>query len=384
MDDPKTLTFASVVFVHGLGGHSVETWLQTFVNAEMQSQTIDEPSIFTRPVGRVPTRRKALKRVEADPRIKRGKTLKKRPPNNKQAPPTGEKQNRPPQSQLVEQEGLKLSDSQGQYSGPTYPELTRSLAKIRSTATSPSPVELETYQMSTCAAHDTYWPLDLLPESCPSTRIFTYGFETRKVQESLSTAYLDLLARGKQLFQAVCELRRNGKPGRELVFIAHSTGGIVVKEVSEIVLCSNGILLTCCKMLRLASDHRDTDNEGLLATVASVIFLGCPLLDTDYGSMTMALKSMAAVTMGVSIDDEVYAEVLDGYEDTHLIHLGRDAFDALWREYNFRVKTFRETTIESPQQPWAELGLVRICSSFSSQIRTHKVLGPASLRKHTS
>lgn len=115
-------------------------------------------------------------------------------------------------------------------------------------------------------------------------------------------------------------------------------------------------------MLRLASDTQHTVNEWLLASIASVMFMGCPLRGTDYGSMVIALKSMAAATTGVPIDDGTMGRMLGGDEDAHLTYLGRDVFEALWREYNFRVKIYRETTAESPSLPWAELGLV--CAPF--------------------
>lgn len=120
-------------------------------------------------------------------------------------------------------------------------------------------------------------------------------------------------------------------------------------------------------MLRLASNFLDTDDEGLLASIASVIFMGCPLSDTDYGRMVVAMRSMAAATTRVLIDDRILREVLGGDEDVHLTYLGRDAFDAVWRKYNFAVKVYRETTVEPPLQSWAELGLV---CSFTRPLRS--------------
>lgn len=111
-------------------------------------------------------------------------------------------------------------------------------------------------------------------------------------------------------------------------------------------------------MLRLASTFFDTDDEGLLASIASVVFIGCPLRITDYGGMVVVMRSMAAMTTGMLIDDRVLRELLGGDEDAHLTYLGRDAFDAVWKKYNFAVKAYRETTLESPLQSWAELSLV--------------------------
>ncbi|KAJ4387353.1 hypothetical protein N0V93_007944 [Gnomoniopsis smithogilvyi] len=363
-----------IVFIHGLGGHPVKTWLQTSFEAEPPPplNDEDEPNVFAKSVTPVPTRKKSMRRDKSSPVKKRGNTLKKRPPNNKHASPASTNANHPPQPQpqLAEPGAHKTTDAQLQHYRPVYSELTRSLSKIRSKSASPSPVEVISYQESKREARGTYWPLDLLPESCPSARIFTYGFETHKLQNKLSIGQLDIFARARELLEAVDELRRDCKAGREVVFLAHSTGGIIVKEVSGLLNHHDFILLTCRKMLRLASNHGHTDNQGLLASIASVIFMGCPLSGTDYGSMVIAMKSMAAVTTGVLIDDSTLGMILGGEEDAHLTYLGRDAFEALWREYNFRVKVFRETTTEMPLQSWAELGLAlrRDASTLSDNL----------------
>lgn len=127
-------------------------------------------------------------------------------------------------------------------------------------------------------------------------------------------------------------------------------------------------------MLRLASSFSDTSSPSLLASLAGVVFLGAPLRDTDYGSMVIAMKSMASATTGVALDDVVLAELLG--DDVvageardprgHPAQRGREAFEAVWREYNFRAKTFRETGIAKITRPMAALGVVsgaHFCSS---------------------
>lgn len=76
--------------------------------------------------------------------------------------------------------------------------------------------------------------------------------------------------------------------------------------------------------------------------------------------MLIAMKSMAAATTGVPVDNAVLADILGSSEDQHLAYLGRDAFEAVWKDFNFRVKTIRETVVEPRLMVWAELGLVRI------------------------
>lgn len=114
-------------------------------------------------------------------------------------------------------------------------------------------------------------------------------------------------------------------------------------------------------MLRLASSFSDTHNEDLLASIAGIVFLGCPLRDTfKLGTMVDAMRSMAGYTTGVSSNDEVLQEILGGSEDEQLAHLGNESFDALRSEYNFPIKLYRETRVVGPWNDWTERGLVRM------------------------
>lgn len=112
-------------------------------------------------------------------------------------------------------------------------------------------------------------------------------------------------------------------------------------------------------MLRLASNFLDTDDEGLLASIAGIVFLGCPLRNTSYGSTTVAMKSIASALTQAPRNDEVLGELLGGDDAAHLTGLGCEAFESVWKKYNFRVKTYRETIVAPPLASWAEFELVR-------------------------
>lgn len=82
----------------------------------------------------------------------------------------------------------------------------------------------------------TYWPTDLLPDLCCDARILTWGFRTRTADGMLVPGQFDIFSRGRELLNDVNDLLASYKEhGRnhELVFVAHSTGGIVVKEVHK-------------------------------------------------------------------------------------------------------------------------------------------------------
>lgn len=128
-------------------------------------------------------------------------------------------------------------------------------------------------------------------------------------------------------------------------------------------------------MLRLASTFSDTQSEPLLASIAGVVFLGAPLRGTNYGTIIAAMRSMASQTTGVSEDDEDLAELLGGgdLEIDHLAHAGCESFERVRMDFNFRVKTFRETAMRIRTRSWAEWGLV----SGSPPRRAHTGAGVA-------
>lgn len=117
-------------------------------------------------------------------------------------------------------------------------------------------------------------------------------------------------------------------------------------------------------MLRLASTFSDTQSDHLLAAIAGIVFLGAPLRGTGYGNIIAAIKSMASATTGISEDDVVLAELLGGDEHLHenesLARLGCEAFEKVWMDFNFRVKTFSETMMQDSRRSWAEWGVVSI------------------------
>jgi protein SERAC1 len=78
-----------------------------------------------------------------------------------------------------------------------------------------------------------FWPGDLLPKECPDARILTWGYDTI-VTKHLTGAVnkSNVFAQGKNLLYA---LGRERPLDRPLIFVAHSLGGIIVKEVGTLV-----------------------------------------------------------------------------------------------------------------------------------------------------
>lgn len=203
----------------------------------------------------------------ASPRAKKGRTLRKENDNRHlSSPPPPRKSSPPPRPRSAEPILLERREirrrarnedlagaANGQYartstsrpSLPPLPAKTMSHSKSARTTTAAAgaaggryvisrPLELDGFvpnEQNGAVEKEVYWPLDLLPESCPNARIYTFGFKTIAAAGQLVPGQLDIFARGRQLLEAVDEIRRTNGGKREVVFIAHSTGGIVVKEV---------------------------------------------------------------------------------------------------------------------------------------------------------
>ena len=75
-----------------------------------------------------------------------------------------------------------------------------------------------------------FWPADLLPTQCPEARVLVFGYDTAiaKRQSAGLVNRNSIFAHGKDL---VNELGRIHPIGRPVIFITHSLGGIVLKEV---------------------------------------------------------------------------------------------------------------------------------------------------------
>lgn len=80
---------------------------------------------------------------------------------------------------------------------------------------------------------DIFWPKDLLPKDLPNCRICTWGYnvDLNLIRRDTSTA--TVFQHAKNLLSDLADARMSkAEKTRPLIFVAHSLGGIVVKDVS--------------------------------------------------------------------------------------------------------------------------------------------------------
>ena len=118
---------------------------------------------------------------------------------------------------------------------------------------------------------DVFWPRDLLPREFPQARIVTWGYDVQIDDLSGATSKASILHHSESLLADLVMLRESDTAKlKPLIFIAHSLGGIVVKDA-----------------LSLSGSERTVLNAILPATIG-VMFLGTP----HHGSRAASLGKM--------------------------------------------------------------------------------------------
>lgn len=147
-----------------------------------------------------------------------------------------------------------------------------------------------------------------------------YGYDTKVTKYFAGPTNTNSIhSHGKDLLSSLATFRKLGSP---LILIAHSLGGIVVKE-----------------MLASSSSSTDDTRQDVVASTAGVIFLGTP----HRGSTDLATLGDRARNMVNALGMKTNPALLDALRlKTNDLERAQESFSAVWSRYGFRVKTFQE------------------------------------------
>ncbi|KAI0802890.1 hypothetical protein GGR55DRAFT_700171 [Xylaria sp. FL0064] len=169
-----------------------------------------------------------------------------------------------------------------------------------------------------------FWPRDLLPIACPEARIMTWGYHTLHSGNMPVAAQPDLFAHVNDFLRDLGAHRHStGVQQRPLIFIAHSLGGIVVKE-----------------LLREAESSKSRSQRDILSSTAAVIFFGCPHKTVEQVPLADTAVSIAEASLSIKTESSVVSE-LCGVNNPRWA-AAQESFVRLWHYFNFTVKTYQE------------------------------------------
>ncbi|KAI0103377.1 hypothetical protein GGR51DRAFT_573282 [Nemania sp. FL0031] len=169
-----------------------------------------------------------------------------------------------------------------------------------------------------------FWPRDLLPIACPEARIMTWGYHTLRSGNVPVFSQPDLFSHVNDLLRELGGLRQGtGAQQRPLIFIAHSLGGIIVKEI-----------------LRQAELSNVKIEQDMLSSTAATIFFGCPHRAIEGEPLAVTTVSIAEAFLSVRTESSVLS-ALCGVNSPRWDE-AQEVFVRLWHHFNFVVKTYQE------------------------------------------
>jgi ankyrin repeat protein len=194
------------------------------------------------------------------------------------------------------------------------------LRKSSPSSKSLQPVELDRPWQSPEPDPFIYWPRDLLPKDCPQSRVLVYGYDTKVTKYArAATNKNSVFSHAKDLLFALSRARQLDRP---LIFIAHSLGGVVVKE-----------------MLAQSAMATEEGPKNIVDSTSAVVFLGTP----HRGSPELAAVGEWARSLISTFRMETNDAILNALNlRTTDLERAQESFSALWLKYDFRVKTFQE------------------------------------------
>ncbi|KAH6854879.1 hypothetical protein B0I37DRAFT_395223 [Chaetomium sp. MPI-CAGE-AT-0009] len=174
---------------------------------------------------------------------------------------------------------------------------------------------------------DIYWPADLAPKTIPGSRILTYGYDTR-LGHRLTGRPVSKKSVYDHAWDLLCEfeyLRRNlNEKDRPILFIAHSLGGIIVKEA-----------------LRRSRGCKSTKPHlySIFEAADGIIFFGTPHRGADPRNFLHHILSASAQVLGVQVNKDIVNTLVPNAEGLAQL---MDEFFVMAQEKSFRVYSFQE------------------------------------------
>ncbi len=169
-----------------------------------------------------------------------------------------------------------------------------------------------------------YWPSDLLPATVPTARILTYGYDTRIRHWASQPISRNTVRDIAWDFLVALEARRREEPTRPLMFVVHSLGGIVVKE-----------------LLRRSSGCRQgrTHLRGVFESTSGIMFFGTPHGGADPRGILQHVAELVVKAIGFKVNEQIVDALLPSSERLREL---KDEFGLMAGEQQWKIHSFQE------------------------------------------
>jgi hypothetical protein len=174
-------------------------------------------------------------------------------------------------------------------------------------------------------AHGIFWPRDILREDFPKARIMTFGYNTNITQGYEAASQGNIFSYARDLLYGL-EAKRRQAPNRDLIFMAHSLGGILVKEA-----------------LRRSDVDPDPKIAKIFEATTGIFFFGTPHRgSSDWASFGDGVAVVASRLLGVDVNTQIIRALLPSSPE---LELCRESFTTQWvkRGDSLTVRTFQES-----------------------------------------
>ena len=168
-----------------------------------------------------------------------------------------------------------------------------------------------------------YWPRDLVSATIPHARVLTYGYDTH-LRHRFSPPITNTVYDIAWDFLIALEAERRLEPLRPILFVAHSLGGIVIKE-----------------MLRRSSgcNGGQIHLHGVFESTIGIIFFGTPHGGADPRGFLQHIAEALIKIAGVQINKQIVNTLLPSSERLKQL---RDEFGPMAAQQSWIIHSFQE------------------------------------------
>ncbi|KAK5660350.1 hypothetical protein OQA88_12891 [Cercophora sp. LCS_1] len=168
-----------------------------------------------------------------------------------------------------------------------------------------------------------FWPRDLLPKTLPDARVLTYGYDTHIRHKVFGPApnRMTLGDFARDLLVSL-EAQRRPQPSRPILFICHSLGGNVAKE-----------------MLRQSHCSADVDMQSISKATVGAVFFGTPHHGADPRGLTENLLEGLIKALGFRSNNQIVDALLPTADALPKLN---DEFSTLALRLQWRIYCFQE------------------------------------------